>query len=140
MSALIWRVIKRDRSSDKDAPSIVRHLHDLYALKDVIKAGDYLFEDIVNRSYSIDSKIPDRSLGMPIIDAIEQAHEMILSDDEYNHEYLRFVSNMSFASRDETIQLSDATSHLESLISCFSSGFRKNSKFLCYFAHAALFL
>lgn len=121
LSALIWRVIKRNRSSDKDDPSIVRHLHDLYALKDIIQVGEHLFEDMVNRSYSIDSQTPNRSLGIPILEAIETAHGMILSDKEYSREYLRFVSNMSFASEDETIQLLDATNHLESLISCFSS-------------------
>lgn len=39
LSAMTWRVIKRDRTSDEDAPSIVRHLHDLHALKDVISTA-----------------------------------------------------------------------------------------------------
>ena len=36
VSALTWRVVVRDRSSDKDDPTMTRHLRDLAALKETI--------------------------------------------------------------------------------------------------------
>ncbi|NCB02918.1 MAG: nucleotidyl transferase AbiEii/AbiGii toxin family protein, partial [Spirochaetia bacterium] len=45
ISALTWRVAIRDRLSKKDDPTIIRHLHDLSALKEVISehTKDFIF-------------------------------------------------------------------------------------------------
>lgn len=53
LSALSWRIIKRDRSSEKDDPTLVRHLHDLSALYDHIASDMERFVLLFKRSYEV---------------------------------------------------------------------------------------
>jgi len=112
LSALIWRVLKRDRSSDKDDPSIVRHLHDLYALRGEISKDKALFLTLVDASFEVDSSTLARNVGGSIADAAMSAFQMI-EDSEYSAEYQRYVESMSFA--DEPIQFEEALNHFKAL-------------------------
>jgi len=127
LSALVWRVIKRDRTSDKDDPSIVRHLHDLYALRDNISNDFDQFKALVDRSHSIDAATSSRNTGMPIVEAAEAAYQMIISDAEYQREYSRFVSAMSYEKTHKRASMSDAAEYMALLISKLSAGERDDS-------------
>jgi Nucleotidyl transferase AbiEii toxin, Type IV TA system len=49
LSALAWRVHARQRGSDKDNPTIIRHLHDLAALRETVAASSG-FADLVRHA------------------------------------------------------------------------------------------
>jgi hypothetical protein len=54
LSALAWRVRARRRGSDNDDPTIIRHLHDLAALKPSVAASDR-FAPLVRKAMSDDA-------------------------------------------------------------------------------------
>jgi predicted nucleotidyltransferase component of viral defense system len=54
LSALVWRVLARRPGSEDDDPTIVRHLHDLAALKATVEASS-AFCDLAARAMSGDA-------------------------------------------------------------------------------------
>jgi predicted nucleotidyltransferase component of viral defense system len=54
LSALAWRVHARQRGSVKDDPTIIRHLHDLAALRETVAASDG-FVDLVRQAAAGDA-------------------------------------------------------------------------------------
>jgi Nucleotidyl transferase AbiEii toxin, Type IV TA system len=54
LSALAWRVHARQRGSDKDDPTIIRHQHDLAALKETVASSDG-FVDLVRKAAADDT-------------------------------------------------------------------------------------
>tara|TARA_R110002072_G_scaffold47597_1_gene130730 strand:- start:830 stop:1057 length:228 start_codon:yes stop_codon:yes gene_type:complete len=54
LSALTWRVLKRDRSDESDDPTMVRHLHDLSALKSILEAEKELFVQTASEAFEED--------------------------------------------------------------------------------------
>ena len=96
-SAFLWRVNKRNRDDVQDDPAMIRHLHDLHALKDYIHAQDKEFKEMVKASFYEDENKPRRSIGMALPEAIEQMLDKLNRDEMYRTEYERFVSNMSYA-------------------------------------------
>src|SRR5699024_10520011 len=55
LCALAWRVLARDRNSEHDDPTIIRHLHDLRALLSVVEF-DGVFAADVEAAYRTDSQ------------------------------------------------------------------------------------
>jgi predicted nucleotidyltransferase component of viral defense system len=118
LSALTWRVLSRNRSSEKDDPSLIRHLYDLTALRDVIfnysnfsdLVVDVIRKDIDNNRGEIKSLANSE---------VELLHKMLLTledDSLYANEYQQFVTGMSYAVEDECATFSEAIDAVKSII------------------------
>lgn len=108
LSALSWRIIKRDRSSEKDDPTLVRHLHDLSALYDHIASDMERFELLFKQSYEVDQLSKGRITGLSPFDAVDCMVEILKADALYEVEYERFVASMSYAADEDQISFSQA--------------------------------
>lgn len=96
LSAFAWRAIVRERGSEKDDPTIVRHIHDLAVLETIASADDR-FAALLNETLVDDS---DRGNGavahLPPKDRLAAMLEKLADDDGYEDEYGRFVEAMAF--------------------------------------------
>ena len=107
LSALAWRVCSREHGSDKDDPTIIRHLHDLAALESHI-ASAARFAELLRSAAEADT---GRGGGRAPADSEERLRrmlELLDTDPLWAVEYDRFVQNVSFAAADEVIPFSDA--------------------------------
>lgn len=115
ISALSWRVLVRDRNSENDDPTIVRHLHDLAALEESINQDIQGFTLIALSSLSQDKN----RRGVEIIGRLSEAERLtqcldrLKHDPLYKNEYEQFVLAMSYA--DRPIHFDQAISSLERL-------------------------
>lgn len=97
LSAFAWRMLIRDRTSEKDDPTIIRHLHDLAALEDTVgkSAG---FSELLASTLEADTH-----RGGTIVAALAPADRLAVmrakleEDEAYPDEYRRFVEGMAFA-------------------------------------------
>ncbi len=96
-SALLWRVNKRNRSNEQDDPAMIRHLHDLYILRNYVFHNVNDFREMVHASFEADNKRPIRFLGMVLQEAIEQMLGKLSKDELYEAEYESYVLSMSYA-------------------------------------------
>jgi Nucleotidyl transferase AbiEii toxin, Type IV TA system len=102
LSALAWRVCVRQRGSDTDDPTIIRHLHDLAALElRVINAP--AFKALVEAAMTADT---GRGGGQAPANPAERCAIMfdrLATDKLWAEEYAEFVRNVSFAGSGEEI-------------------------------------
>lgn len=108
LSAFAWRALTRDRSSPKDDPAIVRHLHDLAALEPVVieQAG---FPGLLRETMLADTgRGSDVSRSKSPAERLEAMIEILAADPLYPDEYARFVEGMAFAGADEVSSFADA--------------------------------
>ena len=109
VSALTWRVVVRNRASEKDDVTLIRHLHDLAALKHKILDDKEVFIDCAHYSLQSDQERGgDIIANMSVSERLSKAYEMLSTDDIYREEYQQFVQNMSFAHEDEQISFDKA--------------------------------
>ena len=117
LSALCWRAIKRNRELENDDPTLVRHLHDLCALREVIERETTSFVKLVKNSFTIDQATSGRSTDASLIASIEKMIDILGKDEKYKDEYQRFVDAMSYADDHDTIDFELAVSTLKNLYS-----------------------
>lgn len=115
LSAFAWRALTRDRTSPKDDPAIVRHLHDLAALEAaVIDHGDF-------PGLLAETMVADTGRGSEVSRAMAPAErlgamiEVLGSDPLYPEEYTRFVEGMAFAGAGEVPSFAQAALAVERL-------------------------
>lgn len=108
LSALTWRVLRRDRAATDDDPAMIRHLHDVAALISVARENQGLFVETVESSFEEDQQTSKRDTQATLIESIQAAAETLESDQEYRAEYNRFVDAMSYASDDERVDFDSA--------------------------------
>lgn len=114
-SSLTWRVHKRDRDDEKDDPAMLRHLHDLSALKGMVEADNALFTATTLESFATDQQRLNRQVGMELKDAALKASTIMQSDALYQEEYQQFVDAMSYAPDDERIDFAQALDNFQKL-------------------------
>ena len=119
-SSLVWRVLKRNRDDEKDDPAMIRHLHDLCALKGRIQAEQDLFIATALESFAIDQERVNRRVEMELGEASKHAADKLKSDDLYEEEYQQFVDAMSYARDDEVISFEKALNEFDALLKMFS--------------------
>ncbi len=113
-SSLIWRVHKRDRTSAKDDPAMLRHLHDLCALREAVGEAQNIFVASARESFAVDQRQKNRQLSMPLSKAAMHAITVLQEDALYREEYQQFVDAMSYASDSEKITFEEALGHFKS--------------------------
>lgn len=119
LSALTWRVLKRDRSAAGDDPAMVRHLHDIAALMPVVRDAQGMFIETVEASFEEDQRTKRRDTQATLLASVQAAITCLEGDDEYLDEYGRFVDAMSYASDTESIEFNTALIALEEVSSWF---------------------
>lgn len=119
-SSLVWRVLKRNRDDEKDDPAMIRHLHDLCALKGRIQAEQDLFIATALESFVIDQKRVNRQVELELKEASKKAANELKRDDLYKDEYQQFVDAMSYASDDEIISFETALNEFDVLCGMFA--------------------
>jgi len=122
LSALTWRILVRDRADEKDDPTLIRHLHDLAALENMItdawndfmsSAQESLQQDQARRGGSV---IAD----MAISDRLTNALQILETDALYPKEYMQFVESMSYAAENEWITFEEAVQALGRIIDAYN--------------------
>ncbi|WP_293882292.1 nucleotidyl transferase AbiEii/AbiGii toxin family protein [Sphingomonas sp.] len=121
LSAFSWRAIARDRNSDKDDPTIVRHLHDLAMLEPSVSENDN-FPALLLETLIADS---DRGGGglaaLPPVERLNRMLEVLDADEQYEAEYTRFVEGMAFAGDDAIPNFRMATEAVNRLSALLST-------------------
>jgi hypothetical protein len=115
LSALAWRVLARDRTSPKDDPTIIRHLHDLAALEQHAASAPR-FPELVLAAAAADV---GRGGGAPTSDTAAMFAEMqrrLETDPLWAREYEDFVRAVSFAAPGEAIHFADALASCARLV------------------------
>ena len=121
-SALLWRVSIKDRGaavgSPQNDPTIVRHLHDLSALEELVLESNQ-FKELVRVSFNM-----DRGRGGSEKEKSEKymsanALDKLKTDGAYEDEYIRFVDAMSYAKEDEIITFEKSVQAFEKIVRLF---------------------
>ena len=124
LSALTWRVLSRDRTSEKDDKAMIRHLHDLAALK-TLAISDPDFPLLVAELLISDAKrgkLPAELSDLQGKARLQKALDIIRSDKEYRAEYDQFVLGMSYAAEGEVPSFDQALKSVQNLINIPNSG------------------
>jgi hypothetical protein len=107
LSALAWRVCRRQRGSEGDDPAIIRHMHDLAALEQAVGENTQ-FAELVKQAVANDA---DKKR----VDATQEHAQMfadmiqcLKSDPLWKKEYEEFVLQVSFAEEHEKIGFAEA--------------------------------
>lgn len=97
LSGFAWRMLARDRASESDDATIVRHLHDLAALEDAaMKSAE--FPDLLKTTL-IDDKNRGRGAVADLAprERLDAMLARLAEDETYSAEYSQFVGGMAFA-------------------------------------------
>jgi len=121
LSALTWRIVVRNRADEKDDPTLIRHLHDLAALENIIvDAGN---DFVTSAQMSLERDQTHRGGGviadMSAADRLTQALQILEEDALYQKEYEQFVTSMSYATEDELISFKEAIQALGRIITVY---------------------
>lgn len=107
LSARSWRVCVRDRGSENDDPTIVRHLHDLAALEArTVKCS--AFAALLTQAVMKDSGRGGGRAPTEPAKRFALTLERLTTDPLWAEEYEEFVHNVSFAAADELIPFATA--------------------------------
>ncbi len=99
LSALAWRIPNRVRGEANDDPAIVRHIHDLAALENLVK-DDARFPRLVAASMQLDNDTLLKNkpaFGLSNAEKFTQMLNKLTQDAEYRKEYDQFVKGVSYA-------------------------------------------
>ncbi len=119
LSAITWRILKRDRGDQNDDPAMVRHLHDLCALATVIEDNQELFIGAAQSSFEEDQKTGKRETDKEFYQSMLSALDELKADAEYRNEYRQFVDAMSYANDEDNIDFNTALDSYEKLVGLF---------------------
>lgn len=120
LALLTWRVIKRDRNAINDDPAMIRHLHDLYALREIIKSDIEGFQELFTSTFDEDMKYRSRILDKSLAESVTETARTIKAENLYRQEYEQFVAKVSYAEEQETIQFDTAVEWFEDLSKLFT--------------------
>lgn len=122
LSALTWRILVRNRADKKDDPTLIRHLHDLAALENLVTEAKDNFISSATQSLDRDTKRRggDVIAEMPVADRLVNALKILKEDGLYQKEYSQFVESMSYAPEDELISFEKAVQALERIITVYN--------------------
>lgn len=119
LSALSWRVCIRNRNSENDDPTIVRHLHDLAALEKHITEVP-LFVDLVQRTVTTDTGRGGLAVPIKLSERFAMMLDHLQNDHLWEIEYDNFVRYVSFAKPASEITFIKAVSAITRLVDLVS--------------------
>lgn len=120
LSALAWRVCVRHRGSEKDDPTIIRHLHDLAALEACVTTAP-AFNTLLSNAANADTGRGGGRVPTNVAERFALMLERLTTDVIWEDEYEEFVHNVSFAKSDELISFSSALAATGRLIGDFAA-------------------
>ena len=116
-SALMWRVFIKDRTkplhSKENDPTIVRHLHDIAALEEMLYTKEFV--ELLQKSFDADKGRGGFDNKYTLPEFINITLKKLTEDKIYQTEYSDFVSSMSYAKNLEVITFEKAINNLEIL-------------------------
>lgn len=116
-SALMWRVYIKDRTkplhSKENDPTIVRHLHDIAALEDLLYTKEFV--KLLQKSYEVDKGRGGFNNNYTLPEFIKITLDKLTEDKVYKKEYSDFVSSMSYTKDSEIITFKKALKSFEKL-------------------------
>ena len=116
VSALAWRVHARQRGGENDDPTIIRHLHDLAALK-ASAAASRDFVTLVRKATAADAGRGGEATAFSTPAVLFAGMlERLATDPLWASEYEAFVDAVSFAAPDEQIGFDAALAAVGDLI------------------------
>jgi hypothetical protein len=119
LSALVWRIKTRNRNSKKYDPTLVRHLHDLALLANLVKkSNDFprLVKDCLSKDQNRGNQA--NAITEPKL-AIKFLVETFETDSLYEQEYKQFVDGMSYAEDNKQLKFAKAIKILKRFKSLF---------------------
>jgi len=109
-SALMWRVYIKDRTkpihSKENDPTIVRHLHDIAALDDLLYTKEFV--ELLQKSFDADKGRGGFDNNYTLPEFIKITLDKLTEDKIYKKEYSDFVGSMSYAKDSEVITFEKA--------------------------------
>lgn len=115
LSAFAWRMLIRDRDSEEDDPTIVRHLHDLAALE-AVAAASAEFPGLLRSILEDDSRRGGgRVAELGPEERLAAMRARLAEDPLYADEYRLFVEGMAFAAAAEVPSFEEAVAAVERL-------------------------
>ena len=127
LSALAWRACTRDRDSEEDDPTIIRHLHDLAALEKLVGTSPDFLSLVALKAVEDTS----RGGGLAPAEPGERFAAMLQrlnTDPLWAQEYEEFVRQVSFASPDQQITFGTALDAATRLVAAFIKSTGKTSE------------
>jgi len=116
-SALMWRVYIKDRTkplhSKENDPTIVRHLHDIAALEDILYTKELV--ELLQKSYETDKGRGGFDNNYTLQEFIKITLDKLTEDKVYQKEYSDFVGSMSYAKDSEVITFEKALKNFEKI-------------------------
>lgn len=114
-SALMWRVYIKDRTkplhSKENDPTIVRHLHDIAALEEMLYTKEFV--ELLQKSFDTDKGRGGFDNNYTLSEFIKITLNKLTEDKVYQKEYSDFVSSMSYAKNSEVIIFEKAINKFE---------------------------
>ena len=109
-SALMWRVYIKDRTkplhTKENDPTIVRHLHDIAALEDLLYIKEFV--ELLQKSFDTDKGRAGFDNNYILPEFIKITFDKLTEDKVYQKEYSDFVCSMSYAKDSEVITFEKA--------------------------------
>ena len=116
LSALTWRVLARQRGSTGDDPTIIRHLHDLAALRETIAASGE-FSRMALKAMSADMGRGGEATASPDpVVLFESMLECLRTDRLWATEYQSYVDAVSFERPDDQLGFAGALAAVHDLV------------------------
>jgi hypothetical protein len=116
LSALAWRVLRRQRGAVGDDATLIRHLHDLAALKSTVEAAP-AFTTLVFQAATADAgRGGEATAASDPATLFAGMIERLRSDTLWAAEYDDFVRQVSFALPDERIGFDQALAAVVALV------------------------
>jgi len=114
VSALTWRILERDRNNRKDDPAMIRHLHDLAALKNMINTDKEPFTQLAYDAITKDHNRVSDDLSTSA--KLKEALHSLDNDRLYAKEYTTYVDAMSYDTEDNKINYEDAKKSFKEIV------------------------
>jgi len=115
LSALAWRVCTRERGAEKDDPTIIRHLHDLAALANIVGKSP-VFDGLVREAVAADTTRGGGKAPALAADRFAMMLDRLRREAFWASDYDEYVRRVSFAAPDEAITFDVALATVAALV------------------------
>jgi hypothetical protein len=119
LSALAWRVCTRQRGSEGDDATVVRHLHDLAALEKMVATAP-AFKTLTLQAAADDAGRGGGTAPANLADRFAAMLNILETDKLWTQEYDSYVHQVSFARQDEIIAFGPALDAVARLVGATS--------------------